>query len=83
MYPKELRVNFDAPVVNAFETYGQMKKRFPDMSLGRRQFRTTKDFCESSNLSTDIYRQEKPGAEVINNSKLIEIDFNIFKIKKF
>ena len=65
MYPKELRVNFDVPLVNAFASYGDMKKRFPDISLGRRQFRTTKEFCETSNLSTDIYRQEKPGPEVI------------------
>ena len=88
MYPKELRVNFDAPVVNAFDTYGDLKKRFPNISLGRRQFRTTKAFCENSDLSTDIYHQETPGREVINNPILylllnsLDLILIFLKIKK-
>ena len=65
MAPKELRVNVDSIVVNAFETYDDLIKRNPNTEIGRREFRTAKSFIKNSNIKKDVYRQSTPGREVI------------------
>ena len=61
-----LRVNVDASLVSPFDSYFDFKRRFPNSSMTREHFKTTKTFVDDcmGDLTVDIYEQEKTGPKV-------------------
>ena len=59
----------NACIVNEFASYSEFKKRFPENSMTRRQFKVCKNFTEDcmGDLSVDVFNDNLRGGPQVND----------------